>query len=41
MIDHLTIVRKVILNMKMPLQGFLALANMKYAGGIKVNPETG
>lgn len=40
-IDHNSILRRIILNLRVPLGGFLALANMKYAGGIKINPETG
>lgn len=41
LIDHTTLLRKFILNVRMPLEMFLALANMKYAGGIKVNPQNG
>lgn len=31
----------MLINLRVPLSMFLALANMKYAGGIKVNPQTG
>lgn len=40
-IDNNSILRRVLLNLRVPLGGFLALANMKYAGGIKINPATG
>mgnify|MGYP000452785462 CR=1 FL=1 len=39
-IDHNSIIRRVILNLRMPLGMFITLANMKYAGGIRVNPKT-
>ncbi len=41
MVDHNPIIRKVLLNLHVPLSMFLALANMKHAGGIKVNRTTG
>lgn len=40
-IDHNSIIRRMLINLRVPLSMFLALANMKYAGGIKVNPQTG
>lgn len=41
MIDNNPILRKVIINLRMPLGVFLALSNMRYAGGIKINQKTG
>lgn len=40
-IDNNVVIRRVLLNLRVPLGMFLALANMKYAGGIRVNPHTG
>lgn len=40
-VDHNSIIRRIILNLRMPLGLFIRVANMKYAGGIKVNPKTG
>lgn len=40
-IDHNPVLRKIMLNMRTPLSMFLMVANMKYSGGIKVNPKKG
>lgn len=40
-IDNNSIIRRVLINLRTPLGLFLALANMKYAGGIKVDAKTG
>jgi len=40
-IDHNSLIRRVIINLRVPLSMFLAIANMKYAGGVKINPKTG
>ncbi len=40
-VDHNSVIRRIILNLRMPLKAFLVLANMKYAGGIKVDPKSG
>jgi hypothetical protein len=40
-IDHNSVIRKVLINLRVPIGMFLALANMKYSGGIKVNPKSG
>lgn len=40
-VDGSTKFRRMIINARMPLWLFIGLANMKYAGGFKLNPETG
>jgi ribose transport system permease protein len=38
-IDRNSLLRRVLINLRVPLGMFLALANMKYAGGIKIDPK--
>lgn len=40
-IDKDSLIRRILLNLRIPLKFFLALSNVKYAGGIKVNRKSG
>jgi hypothetical protein len=39
--DQIPLLRKVILNLRIPLKLFLVIANSSYDGGIKVDQSTG
>lgn len=41
LLDGSVLVRKILLNLRVPTWLFMGAANMKYSGGIKVNPKAG
>lgn len=41
LVDRSTIIRRILLNIRLPLGLFLFLANKTKAGGVKIDPATG
>lgn len=41
MVDNYPLIRKALINANVPEKLFLYVANLSYAGGLKVNPKTG
>lgn len=40
LVDRYPILRKLILNLRLSLKSFMAVANFEYSGGMKINPQT-